>query len=251
MTKILVAIGDKNYAEDFMMALLPRGYEVYIVEKQGSLFEIARQRKPDVIVFDADIEEYQGIQGLKSIRQDPATRSSSLIVFSKDSSLEFVKSTMKLGAVGYLYKPIAVDELEEKLSRMLDGIQNIDKRREFVRVKPAPLEDSRVEVFVPGHEGISGDLLDISLGGIAFRLNNPNRIGEITIGQVYQNIRLDLAYEESIEVPGAAVLARGDMAAFKFRGIKDSALRILCHYIHERLMSSNKDDPGAYLLQKV
>lgn len=245
MLKILVAIGEASYAEEFMTALLPKGFEVYIVEKQAALLEIARQRRPDIIVFDTDVAEYHGLEGIGELRQDPTLRASRIIVFSKISGLDFVKAAMRQGVVGYLYKPIAAREIEQQIERILEGVTGGDQRREFVRVKPAPFEESHVEILAAGGEGISGSVLDISLGGVALRLSNSQRASELVAGRVYPLVRLALAGEPTAEFAAEVVLARGDMVAIKFRGLPDEALRILCRYIHNRLLAVEGTDAAA------
>jgi len=251
MTRILVAIGETKHAEDFMTILLPRGFEVYIVEKKTELFDIARQRTPDVIIFDSDVEEYQKLVGLQEIRKDPSLGRAHIILLSKESGLDFVKTTMKLGVVGYLYKPISSEQLEEQVLKLLETITINDNRREYVRVKPASFENSRAELFISGSEGISGDVLDISLGGVALRLSNGMRLSEIQIGILYDNMRLSLEGMPLIQVSCTAVLAKGDVVAFKFSKLNDTPLKVLCRYIHNKLMNMDTDDPSSKYMKMV
>lgn len=252
MLRILVALGDAEYAEDFMMALLPRGYEVYIVERHETLLQLAEKYTPHVVIFDADAEIHNKIDGLTELRSVPALKQSHFIVFSRESGLEFVKATMKLGAIGYLFKPISQDMLRDQLTKNLAQVESmVANRREFVRVKPGPFEKTGVELAIPGEQAISGVILDISLGGVAFRLARPERIRSITIGKTYHDLHLSMEHVGTIATAGVAVLARGDSAAFQFTGLNDAALKALCRYIHSKLVMTAPEDPHAQYMKLV
>ena len=166
VTRILVAVGDRGQGEDFMAALLPKGLEVYIVDSQVSLRNIGQMRRPELVIVDYDAGEYGGLAGLEELRQLEWVRLARLVVYSRESGLDFVRMTMRLGVVGYLHKPVSMQEIWEKLEAIVSNTSGGGQRREFVRVKPAPLETSRVELFTgPAGAGIGGELLDISLGG--------------------------------------------------------------------------------------
>ncbi len=243
MTRILVAVGDRSQGEDFMAALLPKGLEVYIVDSLVSLKTIGQMRRPDLVIVDYDAGEYGGLAGLEQLRQIDWLRTGRLVVYSRESGLDFVRMTMRLGVVGYLHKPVSVQEIWEKLETIVSNTAGGGQRREFVRVKPAPLETSRVELFTgPSGAGIGGELLDISLGGVAFKLHNPQRIGEIGMGQAYPRMELSLLDEPKVQVGVVAVIARGNTAAFKFNSLTEDALRTLCRYIHTRLMDTQSDE---------
>ena len=253
MARVLVAVGSREHGEDFMAALLPRGLEVYIVDNRKALLEICRLRHPDLLIIDYDEEEYGGLEGLAAIRGDGACHGVRLVLYSRESGLDFVRATMRLGVVGYIPKPVGVAEIVEKLEHIIVSTTGGGQRREYVRVKPAPRENSRVELFLDtNNAGIGGILLDISLGGVAFRLSSPRRVSEIAIGETYPRFELSLPGESLIRVAVVAVLARNDTAAFKFNSVSEEALRALCRYIHGRLIDSDHDeglDEQARLMQ--
>lgn len=251
MLRILVALGDSEYADDYMVVLLSRGYEVFIVEDHAVLVQLADKYSPQIVIFDMDSRAHGGMENLKALRQRPSMRHSSLILFSKESGLDFVKSTMKLGVIGYLYKPITLEILREQLYKLLDTLEEgAVNRREFVRVKPGPFEKAGVELVIPGGQALSGSILDISLGGVAFRLVRPERIEAIVRGQVYA-ILLTLEGVGAVRVSATAVLARGDSAAFQFKGLDDEALRSLCRYIHNKLVLTNPENPQEAYMKLV
>lgn len=238
MTKVLVAITDQEEAEDFMTALLPKGLEVYIVDRWEAVLKVVNENQPDLLIFDIDSEVFYGMRGLRELRKNTAVASSKVVVLSNESSLEFVKETMRLGTVGYIYKPITAEQIEENIGTILSNAEAGGQRRQFVRVKPGKFESSRIELLPDSANGISGNIMDISLGGVAVRLNNAQRLEDLQIGAEYSGSVLHLEGEDAVTVTVKAVIARGDTAAFQFSFIDDRANRVLCRYIHSKLMEN-------------
>lgn len=238
MAIILVAVTDETEAEDFMTVLLPKGLEVYIVDRWDALLKVATENAPDLLIFDIDSEVFYGMRGLRELRKNTSVAQSKVVVLSKESSLEFVKETMRLGTVGYIYKPVNAAQMNENIDAILENAEGGGHRRQFVRVKPAQFESSRMELLSGSINNISGTIMDISLGGVAVRLSNAQRLEELQIGVEYPGSVLHLEGEEQVTVTVKAVIARGDTAAFQFTLIDDNANRVLCRYIHRRLMEN-------------
>jgi CheY-like chemotaxis protein len=226
-----------------MAALLPKGMEVYILDELSALQTIGEMRKPDVVIVDFDAPAYGGLAGIEKLRELDWLRTARLVLYSYESGLDFVRTTMSLGVVGYLPKPISTQEIWDKLESIISNTAGGGQRREFVRVKPAPMETSRVELFIGmDGAGVGGELLDISLGGVAYKLHNPQRISEISMGQAYPRLELSLKDEPTVQVGVLAVIARGGTAAFKFTALTEEAMRTLCRYIHSRLMDASAEE---------
>jgi len=241
---IVAALESGDTGDEFISALLPKGFEVYVVNSKESLLKIANSRKPDLLIIDYDAPEYSKIAGLEEIRSNPDLRTCRIVLFSTESGLDFVKATMRFGVVGYLPKPINMEEIEERIAQIITSSTGGGKRREFVRVKPASLETLDVELFLSsGSASIGGEVMDISIGGVACRLRNPKRAAEIENGRLYPRMDIALSREQRIQVGVIPVIARGDTVAFRISQLNEYALRLLCKYIHRRLLEG-EDDTG-------
>jgi len=235
-----VALDPYETGDDFVSALLPQGFEVYVIKSKESLLKTAYVHNPDLVIIDYDSSEYTGLASLEELRNDPKLRPARLVLFSTESGLDFVKTTMRFGVVGFLPKPISQDEIRERLGQIISGSTGGGKRREFVRVKPAPSETVDCELFLDEvSAGIGGSVMDISIGGVACRLRNPKRAVEIVIGQTYPRMDIALSRDERVRVGVTAVIARGDTVAFRITQMEDDALRSLCRYIHKRLVEGD------------
>jgi len=240
---IVVALETGEAGDEFISALLPKGFEVYVVNSKETLLKIAVSRKPDLLIIDYDAPEYGKINGLEEIRSMPELRTSKIVLFSTESGLDFVKATMRFGVVGYLPKPISMEEIDERVAQIITNTAGGGKRREFVRVKPAGFETLDVELFLSsGSASIGGEVMDISIGGVACRLRNPKRAAEIEIDRLYPRMDIALSREQRIQVGVIPVIARGDTVAFRISQLNEFALRLLCKYIHRRLLEGEDDN---------
>jgi CheY-like chemotaxis protein len=248
-----VALGPEEKGEDFMAALLPQGIEVYVVHSRTELFDVGRQRCPEVVVIDYDDPEFAGTAWLEDVRSDPKLRPSKLVLLSRESGLDFVRATMRHGVVGYIARPINLEKIRESMDQIIKTTAGGGKRREFVRVKPGALDNADTEIFLnDAGRSIGGQVLDISLGGVACRLRNPSRINEIEIGRTYPRMEISFSQEPRIHLGVSAVAARGDTIAFRFTALSEESLRALCKYVHRRLTEGDDGNaPGKDRLMKV
>ena len=240
MACILVALDPHEPGDDFVSALLPQGFEVYVIHSKEGIQKTGYAHPPDLLIIDYDCPVFETLSGLEEIRNDPKLRPARIVLFSTESGIDFVKATMRFGVVGYLPKPISQAEIRERLGQIITSSTGGGKRREFVRVKPAPTENVDCELFVDNASaGIGGTVMDISIGGVACRLRNPKRASEIIMERMYPRMDIALTRDERIRIGVTAVIARGDTVAFRISNITDDASRVLCRYIHQRLVEGD------------
>lgn len=127
-TRILLA-DDHNLFREGLRAMLDKkpGIEVVGEAKDGlSAVRLARELVPDVILMDISMEDLNGIEAARRILVDhPDIR---IIMLSMHSDQRFVIESLKAGALGYLLKDSAFDEL-------LDSISTVMKKQVYLSVK--------------------------------------------------------------------------------------------------------------------
>ncbi len=80
--------------------------------QQGLLgLEIARARRPDLILLDLHLPDLPGWEVLTMLQDDPATRDIPTVVISADATPGRIERLRAAGAVDYLTKPIDVPKL--------------------------------------------------------------------------------------------------------------------------------------------
>jgi two-component system chemotaxis response regulator CheY len=75
----------------------------------------------DAILTDINMPDINGLELVSFLKNHPVYRSIPVMVISTESSEEDRKRAAALGAEEYLVKPFQVEELTEKLQRLLGG----------------------------------------------------------------------------------------------------------------------------------
>ncbi|HEX6069126.1 MAG TPA: ATP-binding protein [Longimicrobiaceae bacterium] len=89
---------------------------------QGSLgIQLARERRPDLILLDLNLPDVPGDVVLRNIRQDPDLREIPVVMISGDAIPSQVQRLLDLGARAYITKPFDLQELLRVVDEMVDG----------------------------------------------------------------------------------------------------------------------------------
>jgi PAS domain S-box-containing protein len=109
-TRILLA-DDNADMRSYMQRLLGEEYEVEAVADGKSALEIARERRPDLIVSDIMMPRLDGFGLLRALRSDEALKSIPVILLSARAGEESRVQGLQTGADDYLVKPFSAREL--------------------------------------------------------------------------------------------------------------------------------------------
>jgi signal transduction histidine kinase/CheY-like chemotaxis protein len=82
--------------------------------------EIARARRPDLILMDINLPGISGISALKILAQDPATAHIPIVALSANAIPRDIEKGLEAGFFRYLTKPIKVNEFMEALDTALE-----------------------------------------------------------------------------------------------------------------------------------
>ena len=87
--------------------------------KEPHPIEIARAKRPDVIIMDINLPGMSGLDALRVLRSDPATAAIPIIALTAAASERDRKRGLQAGFYQYLTKPVRVDELVSALEALL------------------------------------------------------------------------------------------------------------------------------------
>ena len=122
MTKILLVEDSKFLRMATERALARAGYEVSVAGDGQSALEMARERRPDLILLDMLLPKMTGPDVLKALKKDRATAEIAVVVFTGLSQ----KNAMRLqqdGAYAFLDKgELGLDKGCDQFLRALAGI---------------------------------------------------------------------------------------------------------------------------------
>ncbi len=100
--------------------LLQRHREVHLLTatmgREG--LELARRRRPDLILLDLHLPDLSGSEVLTALRDAPATRSIPVVVVSADALPASIEALRAAGAQHYLTKPLDIHQLLELLAEL-------------------------------------------------------------------------------------------------------------------------------------
>ena len=125
MIKILLVEDSKFLRLATERALVHAGYELSSAGDGDEALRLARERIPDLILLDLLLPKTSGLDVLKALKQDSATKSIPVVVMSGMSQ----KNAARLahdGAVGFLEKSDL--ELDKGSAKLLAALQEILKK---------------------------------------------------------------------------------------------------------------------------
>ncbi|MFP3852688.1 MAG: response regulator [Anaerolineales bacterium] len=109
---------EMSHAVKLMLQLLEHDVRTFRNARDASKELLAGQR-PDVLLLDINMPEVTGIDMLEFVRQRKGLSSLPVIMLSSETTDIQVDEAMDLGANGYVFKPVTIDELEAELNKVL------------------------------------------------------------------------------------------------------------------------------------
>ena len=111
--KVMVVDDELDFLETIVKRLKARKIEVTGAESGFKALELLADQDFDVVVLDVKMPGMDGIETLREIKKrKPLTE---VIMLTGHASVESGIQGMQLGAFDYVMKPVALDELLEKM----------------------------------------------------------------------------------------------------------------------------------------
>ena len=119
MAKVLV-LDDVFDAVTLMKRILEMaGHEVAGFTEEEDALNFVKNNQVDLAILDIKLKKMTGVEVLAEIKKAaPAVRA---IMLTGYPTVETAQASLKLGASEYCVKPIDNEELEEKVTRVLEG----------------------------------------------------------------------------------------------------------------------------------
>jgi CheY-like chemotaxis protein len=119
MAKILIAEDERDIRELIKFTLMFAGHEITAASNGAEAVELAPQVKPDLIMMDVRMPKMTGYEACREIKKHDAVRDVPVIFLSAKGQDEEIQTGKDVGAVAYILKPFAPDELTQKISDIL------------------------------------------------------------------------------------------------------------------------------------
>ena len=140
------------------------GIEVIAEAENGrQAVQIAEQLKPDLVLMDFSMPELNGLEATRQIKQRvPDVK---VLILTRHTNQEYVKSILRAGASGFLIKKSAADELVLAIKSIYQGDSFLDSSiskkvierylhqsdRENEEVKITPRQREVLQLIAEGH----------------------------------------------------------------------------------------------------
>ena len=126
----IVVVDDELDIRIFIRTLLEsRGYKVKVAENGLEGFEIAKKKKPDLIIMDVMMPKESGVNLYRAVKTDPELKDVPVLIVSAVSKKTFLHSQRVLNEHeglsvpepdDYIEKPPETEELLEHVGRLVD-----------------------------------------------------------------------------------------------------------------------------------
>lgn len=120
MLKILVAEDERDIRELIGFTLRFAGFEVVLAANGVEAVEKAPEEKPDLIILDVRMPRMTGYEACRHLKDNPATSAIPIVFLSAKGQETEIEQGLALGAVEYIVKPFAPDDLTNQVKGILE-----------------------------------------------------------------------------------------------------------------------------------
>ena len=110
MSKLLIVDDETDIREFAKSFFKRRNIDVLTASGGRQALDIIEKESPDLVLLDVRMEEMTGIEVLRELRAK--NNSLRVIMVTGVEEEETVKEANSLGAIGYIHKPLILEELE-------------------------------------------------------------------------------------------------------------------------------------------
>lgn len=117
MMKTILVVDDELSVREAFGVVLKDKYRVIVSEDGQRALTIARNAPPDLIILDIIMPKMDGIEVLRKLKEMNCR--SKVVVVTSPRTIKTAVEAMKMGACGYITKPLDVEEIELVVERTL------------------------------------------------------------------------------------------------------------------------------------
>ena len=119
MAKILIAEDERDIRDLITLTLDFAGYKVVSASNGEEAVSLARQEIPDLILMDVRMPRMTGYEACALIKADEKLRDIPVIFLSAKGQDSEIQAGLQAGALDYLLKPFAPEQLTERIQVVL------------------------------------------------------------------------------------------------------------------------------------
>lgn len=120
MAKILIAEDEPDIRDLIKFTLNFAGHEVIVTTNGEEAFEKSKETIPDLIMMDVRMPRMTGYEACKRMKENDVLKFIPVVFLSAKGQDSEVAAGLEAGAVEYILKPFAPDQLSETVNRLLE-----------------------------------------------------------------------------------------------------------------------------------
>ncbi len=119
MTKILIAEDEGDIRDLIKFTLRLANYDIVEANNGEEAVTLARQEVPDLILMDVRMPRMTGYEACAAIKSETELKDIPIIFLSAKGQDSEIQAGLQAGAVEYLLKPFAPDQLTARIQAIL------------------------------------------------------------------------------------------------------------------------------------
>ncbi|MDE1462752.1 response regulator [Spartinivicinus poritis] len=237
---ILIVEDDIRFAGNLSKFISNRGYHILTATTGKEALLMVQKYMPSVVILDLMLPDIDGLKVLEQLKADLKTRHIPVHILS--ASNDKIQDTLKKGAIGYLTKPINIDQMESMLAKVSNvnqnSIKNIlviedDKNTQAAIYKLLATKELEVTTVSEGEAGLN-KLKEKHFDCIILDLQLPDMTGFDWLEIADKSINIDA----SCQVPPVIVYTARQLSKEESMRLEEYTGSIIIKGAHspERLM---------------
>ncbi|WP_279538209.1 response regulator transcription factor [Allobranchiibius sp. CTAmp26] len=170
--RVLVVDDESNLTELLSMALRYEGWDIKSAGTGSSAVRVAKEFKPDTVVLDMMLPDFDGMEVLRRLRDDDPTLP--VLFLTARDAVEDRIAGLTAGGDDYVTKPFSLEEVVARVRALLRrSVQLTQESSSTLVVGDLSLDEDSHEVVRDGTE-ISLTATEFEL--LRFMMRNPKRV---------------------------------------------------------------------------
>ncbi|KYH44981.1 response regulator transcription factor [Branchiibius sp. NY16-3462-2] len=170
--RVLVVDDESNLTELLSMALRYEGWEIKSAATGTSAVKTSKEFKPDAVVLDMMLPDFDGMEVLRRLRDDDPTLP--VLFLTARDSVEDRVAGLTAGGDDYVTKPFSLEEVVARVRALLRrSVQLTEDSSSVLVVGDLKLDEDSHEVTRDGEE-ISLTATEFEL--LRYMMRNPKRV---------------------------------------------------------------------------
>ena len=122
MAKVLLIEDEESLRNLYTKILSTKNYTIETAADGIDALSVLETFRPDVIVLDIVMPNYNGLEFLKILKNNDDFKSIPVVMLTALSEMRKITECLEMGAVGYITKDSTVEEIVQRLNLLLDSI---------------------------------------------------------------------------------------------------------------------------------